>query len=206
MRAVVLLAVAAAAPLLVREGMRAGARRPGRDVSRDQWGRPTLRWIVTVVARARGRRRERSEAARRQHEIPLVAQLLRMAVSSGLTIPQALAHVAEVAPPATRLHLAEAVRALELGAGTQAALTRLATRAPDLDRLAEALSAAADLGIEAGDALCAVGDDALGVWLRQAQTQARTVPVRLLFPLVFLVLPAFALLTVAPALLVGLAA
>ena len=36
---------------------------------------------------------------------------------------------------------------------------------------------------------------------RRAMARARTVPVRLLFPLVFLVLPAFLLLTVAPVVL-----
>jgi hypothetical protein len=41
---------------------------------------------------------------------------------------------------------------------------------------------------------------------RRAEARARTVPVRLLFPLVFLVLPAFALLTVVPAVLGGLGA
>ena len=38
---------------------------------------------------------------------------------------------------------------------------------------------------------------------RRAEARARKVPVRLLFPLVFLVLPAFGLLTVVPALLAG---
>jgi tight adherence protein B len=39
---------------------------------------------------------------------------------------------------------------------------------------------------------------------RRAMARARTVPVRLLFPLVFLVLPAFLLLTVAPVVLASL--
>ncbi len=40
---------------------------------------------------------------------------------------------------------------------------------------------------------------------RRAEARARTVPVRLLFPLVFCVLPAFVLLTVVPVLLDGIA-
>jgi hypothetical protein len=39
---------------------------------------------------------------------------------------------------------------------------------------------------------------------RRAEARARTVPVRLCFPLVACILPAFALLTVAPAVLAGL--
>ena len=53
------------------------------------------------------------------------------------------------------------------------------------------------------DALIRLATEQRAVLRRRAETQARTVPVRLLFPLVFLVLPAFGLLTVVPALLAG---
>ena len=53
-------------------------------------------------------------------------------------------------------------------------------------------------------ALMRLADEARARARRRAETRARVLPVKLLFPLVFLVLPAFGLLTVAPALLSAL--
>jgi tight adherence protein C len=54
-----------------------------------------------------------------------------------------------------------------------------------------------------GATLARLSSEARADLRRRAEARARTVPVRLLFPLVFLVLPAFGLLTVAPVLLDG---
>jgi tight adherence protein C len=61
------------------------------------------------------------------------------------------------------------------------------------------------LGAPAGPALTRLARELRADLRRQAETRARTLPVKLLFPLVFLVLPAFGLLTVVPALLQALA-
>src|SRR5436190_172863 len=55
-----------------------------------------------------------------------------------------------------------------------------------------------------GDALARLAGEERAALRRRAEAHARKVPVRLLFPLVFLVLPAFVLLTVVPGLAAGL--
>jgi tight adherence protein C len=60
------------------------------------------------------------------------------------------------------------------------------------------------LGAPAGPALTRLAHDVRTDLRRRAEARARTLPVKLLFPLVFLVLPAFGLLTVVPALLSAL--
>ena len=70
--------------------------------------------------------------------------------------------------------------------------------------LADALRTSARLGSPAAPALARLAAEVRADVRRRAEARARTVPVRLCFPLVACVLPAFALLTVAPVVLGGL--
>jgi tight adherence protein C len=94
--------------------------------------------------------------------------------------------------------------ACALGATFAEALDDVAERAPPLRPLADALLASDRLGAPVGPALARLAAEQRAELRRHAETQARRVPVRLLFPLVFVVLPAFGLLTVIPTLLAGL--
>jgi tight adherence protein C len=96
-------------------------------------------------------------------------------------------------------------RACGLGDSFSGALDSLAAATPRLRPLADALLASDRLGAPVGDALARLAAEERSALRRRAETAARTVPVRLLFPLVFLVLPAFGLLTVVPTLVSGLA-
>jgi tight adherence protein C len=80
----------------------------------------------------------------------------------------------------------------------------MASEEPRLRALVDALLASDRYGTAVGAALSRLAAEERAAIRREAEARARTVPVRLLFPLVFLVLPAFGLLTVAPALLTGL--
>ena len=75
---------------------------------------------------------------------------------------------------------------------------------PRLRPLADALLASDRLGAPVGPALARLATEERAALRRRAEAHARRVPVRLLFPLVFLVLPAFVLLTVVPGLAAGL--
>ena len=70
--------------------------------------------------------------------------------------------------------------------------------------LADALLASDRLGAPVGPVLARLAAEERTALRRRAEAHARRVPVRLLFPLVFLVLPAFVLLTVVPGLAAGL--
>ena len=93
--------------------------------------------------------------------------------------------------------------ACALGATFADALDDLAARAPPLRPLADALLASDRLGAPVGPALARLAAEQRAELRRHAEANARRVPVRLLFPLVFVVLPAFGLLTVIPTLLAG---
>ena len=94
--------------------------------------------------------------------------------------------------------------ATELGGSFPDALAELAAATPLLAPMVDVLLASAELGAPATGALVRLADEARARARRRAETRARVLPVKLLFPLVFLVLPAFGLLTVAPALLSAL--
>ena len=97
------------------------------------------------------------------------------------------------------------VRSTALGSSFDVALQEAAHRTPTVRRLTETLRTSARLGTPAAAALGRLAQEVRADVRRRAEAHARTVPVRLLFPLVFCVLPAFVLLTVVPVLLDGIA-
>ena len=81
---------------------------------------------------------------------------------------------------------------------------REAARSPALGALLAVLAGSERSGTAAGPALSRLSAAIRARARRRAMARARRVPVRLLFPLVFLVLPAFLVLTVAPVVLASL--
>jgi Flp pilus assembly protein TadB len=143
--------------------------------------------------------------------VALAADLLAMAVAAGLTPYLALELGARTAPDpvAARLaavveategglRLAEALDAATLDAGT---LDVGAPTSPALRRLFALLASSERSGSPAEEPLRRLATSLRADVRRRAMARARTIPVRLLFPLVLLVLPAFLLLTVAPVVL-----
>lgn len=173
--------------------VRAGAR-PARS-----WGA-----LGRVVGGLRRRRAATRAEARLEAALPAAFDLLVAAVGAGCAPIGATELAATWAPPP----VAEACRgvlvATELGASFPDALAELASTTPLLAPMADVLLASAQLGAPAAGALVRLADEARARARRRAETRARVLPVKLLFPLVFLVLPAFALLTVVPALLSAL--
>ena len=145
------------------------------------------------------RRRERRRVARLVAELPDAVDLLLLAVGAGLTVPLALDAVARRGTGALAAEFGTVVAVSRTGQRLADALDALPARTTDAVRpLAAALAASERYGAELGPALERLAVDVRAARRRRAEEAARRVPVKLLFPLVLCILPAFALLTVAP--------
>ncbi len=131
-------------------------------------------------------------------ELPVTIDLLAVAVGAGYTPYLAVEVAAPWAPPELRARLDDVVTACRLGASFEHALDDLRRDQEELRGLTDALQAADRLGAPVLDSLQQLASTARADVRRRAEAHARTVPVRLLFPLVFFVLPAFGILTVIP--------
>ena len=153
-------------------------------------------WAVPVW-RARGARRRADDTL--AGSLPEVVDLFSVAVGAGLTVPLAVAAVGARAPGPIGAALVAATDAMAAGRRCGDALDEMAVDCGAVARpLFDALRASERYGAPLGDALARISDDVRADRRRRAEERARRVPVALLFPLVLCVLPAFALLTMAP--------
>ena len=160
-----------------------------------------VRVLVVPVMRRRAARVDAALA----RELPVAVDLLGVAVGAGCTPILAVEAAARWAPSVMARELGTVVRSCALGATFTAAVEDLAHRRPRLEALADALLVTERSGAPGGAALARLAGEERAAVRRRAEAHARRVPVRLLFPLVFLVLPAFVLLTVVPGLAAGMA-
>lgn len=175
------LAGGSAAPLLIPVLGFVGYRIP------DAWMRSRIR-----------ARQEAMEAA-----LPHAVELLGICTRGGLNVAMALKRVADRTPGPLGEELHRTMREVELGAPRAHALEKLLERTGvgEVEGLVRALTMSEQLGTPVATALETLASDQRRRRLRQAEEQARKAPVKMLFPLVFLILPAFILLTVVPLLL-----
>jgi Flp pilus assembly protein TadB len=157
-------------------------------------------WRVPDLVLARIARRTTRAADR---EVPVLLDLLAVATSAGLPPQLAFRRAVEGAegPLAEALH--RVVYATDLGGRWRDELRTAGDRLelPDLRRLIGALARTEALGSSLSEEISRLAADVREVRRAAAAQRARTAPVKMLFPLVFLVLPAFLLLTVVPVLL-----
>jgi tight adherence protein C len=160
--------------------------------------------VGRVVGALADRQRERRVDAALERELPIALDLLGVAIGAGCTPYLAVEVASRWASPLVAASFGSVLGACALGAGFDAALDDAARSTPRLRPLVDALLASERLGAPVGPALARLAAEERSALRRRAETHARRVPVRLLFPLVFLVLPAFVLLTVVPGLAAGL--
>jgi tight adherence protein C len=148
-------------------------------------------------------RRARSWQRVASREVPLFLDLLTVATSAGLAPQVAVRLAAEPVRGPLGDELRTALGKVDLGRRwrdeLQAAAERLAL--PDLRRAVALLRRTETLGASAADEMARLAADVRAERRSRAAERARTAPVKMLFPLVFLILPAFLLLTVVPVLL-----
>ena len=187
---------------------RAAARRrsAARHVPIQLDRRPRVAVIARVLGAPMRRRRARRADAAVVTELPIAIDLIGVAVGAGCTPFQAVELSAAWSPPRVRRVLDTIVRSTALGSSFDVALQEAAHRTPTVCRLTETLRTSAAPRYPRGlGASGRLAQEVRADVRRRAEARARTVPVRLLFPLVFCVLPAFVLLTVVPVLLDGIA-
>jgi tight adherence protein C len=148
--------------------------------------------------RARRARAQRDDAVLRS--LPELVDLLHLAVASGLTVLLALDAVVRRAEPGPLVaEIAAARDEVAIGRRLGDALDDVPARTCESVRpLVAALVASDRYGAPLGEALERLAAEVRADRRRRAEESARKVPVKLLFPLVCCVLPAFGLLTLAP--------
>jgi tight adherence protein C len=160
---------------------------------------PVVIGVLLILPAARARR-----ATQRRHraeviELPEVAELLATAVEAGLTTGDAIAVVGEQLSGGLGRQLEAARRAVMVGHRLTDAMQAAADRAgPAGQSLFGILGDGVASGAPVAPALRRLAADGRETRRRHAEAAARRLPVKLLFPLVGCVLPAFALLTVVP--------
>ena len=155
---------------------------------------------VPSLLRARVERRHR---AAMDAQIPQLLDLLAAASSAGLSGQLALRRAVVALGGPLGSELSSGLEAIELGARwrEELALTAERLRLPDLRRTVAALSRTETLGASLAESTAELAASVRAARRAAVTERARTAPVKMLFPLVFLVLPAFLLLTVVPVLL-----
>jgi Flp pilus assembly protein TadB len=163
-----------------------------------------IRIVVRVLRaplRARRTRRLDDEIAR---QVAVAVDLVAVGVSAGHTPFLAVELGARWAPALVGRELDAAIQDCARGRSFDDALRDLGRRTPGVRALAETLHTSTRLGSPAAPALARLASELRADLRRRAEARARTVPVRLCFPLVGCILPAFAVLTVVPAVVAGI--
>lgn len=161
----------------------------------------SLARVLRSPRRSRAHRRHDDEMAR---QVAVAVDLVGVGVAAGHTPYLAVQLGARWCPPLVGRELDATLRGCATGQSFDEALRELARRAPGARGLAETLRTSARLGSPAAPALARLATELRADLRRRAEARARTVPVRLCFPLVGCVLPAFALLTVVPVIVAGI--
>lgn len=171
-----------------------------------------LGWAALVLhacLRRLGRRGPVASRAPRRPAVPgadvaFTADLLAVAISGGLTPLLAIQAASTSSPPSVGVHLQAVLAGVASGQRLLHALDAGSLAIPELAALLGLLATSERTGAPVGPLLSRLAAEERARARRAALVRARKLPVRLLFPLVFLLFPAFLLLTVAPALIAGL--
>lgn len=188
--------------VLVSEPVGRGARGTGVQAAADE-----------ASASRGGRRRRcgpgrgaRSRHRRAERELPVFLDLVAAAVAAGIPGLLAVRRASEATTGPLAEELAAAMRRVDLGGQWREELRTVADRLAlaDLRRAGLLLERHHTVGSDISAALAELASEAREAERAAAAERARTAPVKMLFPLVFMVLPAFLLLTVVPVLVATL--
>jgi Flp pilus assembly protein TadB len=182
-----------------------------RRTGRVRWQRspglpmPSAFRTVWNVVRAPARNRQRRRGADRMAgEVAVAVDVIGVAVAAGCTPFLAMQLSRRWTPADVSREIEGVLRSCALGQAFDDALRECGRRSEPMRPLTEALRTSARLGAPVAPSLARLAGELRADLRRRAETRARTVPVRLCFPLVGCILPAFALLTVVPVVIDGI--
>lgn len=155
------------------------------------WMLPRL-WLGFKVS-ARQKQIERS--------LPDALDLITICVEAGLTLEAALARVVSRKKGPLSDELGRALQEIAMGKARARALRDVAKRTgvADLQSIIAALVQAEEMGSSIGNVLRVQSDSARVKRQQRAQEQAMQAPVKMLFPLVFFIMPAMFVVILGPA-------
>jgi tight adherence protein C len=149
------------------------------------------------------RRKARSRLQEIDHRLPDLIDLLVVTVEAGLGFGGALRLAAEhvTGPLSDELRLT--LQEQTMGLGTDEALSNMAIRAatPGMLAFVRAMAQGERLGISIGHVLRNLAIDMRKRRRSLAEERAQKAPIKMLFPLVFLIFPAMFIVLMTPALL-----
>ncbi len=158
--------------------------------------------LLRRLGPVRDARRRRAAIER---ALPDAMDLLVLTVRAGLTPFQAVRDLAVSGDDAIGAAFAEVVRRTERGQPFADALVALPDQlGPQASGLADVIATSDRHGLPLGPVLDQLAAEVRATRRRLDQADARTLPVRLSFPLVMCTLPSFVLLAIAPAVIAAL--
>jgi tight adherence protein C len=180
-------------------GVIAGVIAPGPKIV-------TIPLTVLLALAVRRFAEERAEARRRRAmdaEIPQLLDLLAAGSAAGLSAVAGFQRSVQVLRGPLGSELKASLDAVAIGARWRTELSAVTERLalPDLRRAMAVLTRTETLGTSLTGATRDLAADVRSSRRAAVAERARAAPVKMLFPLVFLILPAFLLLTVVPVLL-----
>jgi tight adherence protein C len=151
----------------------------------------------------RGRRGRRERASRLHAEVPQLLDLLAAGSTAGLSAELSFRQAVDCLHGPLGDDLAAVVRRVDLGAPWRSEMAAFVESSgdPDLVRTMTVLTRSETLGVSLRDATRDLAATVREAHRSSTLERARAAPVKMLFPLVFLILPAFLLLTVVPVLI-----
>src|SRR3990172_12304580 len=146
----------------------------------------------------------RSMAAKRQHtiqkQLPDVMDLLTISVEAGLGLDAALAQVTKNVPGPLAEELSRLLQEVQIGVSRADAFRNLSTRTngPELQSFTLSMIQADLFGVSIANVLRAQSRELRQKRRQRAEEIAQKIPVKLLFPMIFMVLPALFIIVLGP--------
>jgi tight adherence protein C len=156
--------------------------------------------LLLSVRRVRSARASRRRSAEADADVVVLAELTALGLAGGLDPATALRGAAERVAPELRREVLKVLRR----ARTLGLADALASASGRAERFYRLIARAVDTGAPVRAAVESFVDEAADEDRARNLTEARRLPVKLLFPLALLILPGFMVLTIGPAVLSSL--